>query len=72
MKSDQEIRDSYEQQGLTPPENPDTGEIVAHTEWNGWLYCERTGEPFDWQTGDVECPHCGDTFEIPEPRGSGE
>lgn len=48
--------------------DPDTGERLFHYEWNGWLWCERENEAFDWQTGDVECPHCGEDFQIPEPE----
>lgn len=47
-----------------PPTNTETGETLYHYEWNGWLFCHREGNPFDWQTGDVECPHCGDKFEV--------
>lgn len=42
-------------------------DVPAHTEWNGWLYCEHENEAFDWQTGEVECPHCGDVFDVQEP-----
>lgn len=41
---------------------------LNHTEWNGQLYCERHCEMFDWETGTVECPHCGDVFENPGMR----
>ena len=47
--------------------DPETGEKLWHYEWNGWWWCERENEAFDWETGDVECPHCGDTFHVPEP-----
>ena len=45
-----------------------SGERVYHYEWQGQLYCDREEGVFDWQTGDVECPHCGGEFTVPEPE----
>lgn len=44
------------------------GERVYHYEWQGNLYCDREERVFDWQTGGVECPHCGGEFTVPEPE----
>lgn len=49
----------------------DEGARLWHYEWNGWLYCDREDGAFDWQTGDVTCPHCGDEFSVPEPEPVG-
>lgn len=38
-----------------------------HVEWNGWLYCEAEREAFEWETGRVECPHCGEELYVQEP-----
>ena len=43
----------------------ETGERLFHYEWVGQWWCERKGAVFDWGTGIVECPHCGDVFEVP-------
>lgn len=63
----QRVKEIYEGTDIDPPRDTDTDEILLHTEWNGWLYCEVEMEPFDWQTGDIECPHCGEEFHVPEP-----
>jgi len=46
----------------------DEGRRLWHYECNGWWYCDREHEAFDWETGDIECPHCGDEFHAPEPE----
>lgn len=48
--------------------DPETGEVLDHYEWNGWLWCENRQDAFDWETGDVECPHCGVEFHVAPPR----
>ena len=60
----EQIRSRYEERDFTPPEHPKTGEILTHTEWLGFLWCEREREGFEWQTGVVECPHCGEIFKV--------
>jgi uncharacterized Zn-finger protein len=45
----------------------DDGERIYHYEWNGALYCEHDDAAFEWETGDVTCPYCGDTFHVAKP-----
>lgn len=49
--------------GVQATRDPDTGERLFHYEWLGGLWCEREGERFEWETGEVTCPYCGDVFE---------
>jgi len=45
-----------------------------HYEWCGAMYCEREGGRFEYPqappggTEETECPHCGDTLEVPGPE----
>lgn len=45
----------------------DDGERIWHYEWKGSHYCDRENGVFDWETGDVECPYCGDEFHVEPP-----
>lgn len=42
------------------------GERIYHYEWVGGLYCEREEQVFDYETGEVTCPYCGEGFTVPE------
>lgn len=37
---------------------------LDHYEYANFLFCENTKKTFEWRTGDVECPHCGEHFEV--------
>lgn len=67
-----QIQSRYDDQGIEPPRDAESGDICTHTGWNGWLYCEVETEPFDWETGNVECPHCGESFHVPDSSENGE
>jgi Zn finger protein HypA/HybF involved in hydrogenase expression len=49
------------------PTDPETGEPLDHYEWNGWWYCHDKDKAFDYESGEVTCPHCGGDFTVPEP-----
>ena len=48
-----------------PATHPDTGGDLWHYEWNGWMWCEREGEAFDWPEESLACPHCDEHVEVP-------
>jgi hypothetical protein len=54
---------------LTDLTEPTTN--VDHFEWNGWLFCDIANDAFDWQTGEVTCPHCKTEFTVTEPPEEG-
>lgn len=62
------VKNRYDQQDLTVPRDMGTNEIVLHTEWNGWLYCEYKSKAFEWEYGEVSCPYCELEFTVPKPN----
>lgn len=47
-----------------PATHPETGGDLWHYEWNGWMWCERENEAFDWPDDSVSCPHCDEHVEV--------